>query len=75
MPSVFDNADVQAKYPFASRMKPIFESLKPRPVTPFYGQMSSDAIQPQFGAAMTRQKSPDQAIKDMADKLRQIVKQ
>jgi multiple sugar transport system substrate-binding protein len=75
MPAVFDNAEVQKTYPFAARLKPVFESLKPRPVTPYYGQMSADAIQPNFGAAMGRQKSPDQAIKDMADKLRQIVQQ
>lgn len=75
MPAVFDNADVQAKYPFATKLKPVFESLKPRPVTPYYSQMSADAIQPNFGAAMGRQKTAEQAIKDMADKLRQIVKQ
>ncbi len=72
--AVFDDSAVKAKYTYVDLLKPAFESLKPRPVTPYYGQMSADAIQPNFGAAMTRQKQPDQAIKDMADKLRAIVK-
>ena len=51
-----------------------FENLKPRPVTPFYPEMSSQAIQPTFGQAMARQITPDQAIKQMAEKMRQIIK-
>lgn len=72
--AVFDDAEVKAKYAYVDKLKPVFEALKPRPVTPYYTQMSSDAIQPNFSAAMTRQKAPDQAIKDMAAGLRQIVK-
>lgn len=72
--AVFDDAEVKAKYPFADRLKASFESLKARPVTPYYPTMSADALQPNFGAAISRQKSPEQAIKDMADKLRTIVK-
>jgi hypothetical protein len=34
--------------------------------------MSADAIQPNFGAAMSRQKPAEQAIKDMAAAMRKI---
>ena len=73
-PAVFDNPDIQKKYPYAKSAQTSFASLKPRPVTPFYPQMSADALQPNFGAVMARSKYPDQAIKDMADKMRQILK-
>lgn len=73
--AVFDDPKVKAAYSYVDRLKPAFQSLKPRPVTPYYSQMSADALQPNFGAAMTRQKTPDQAIKDMVSALKQIVSQ
>jgi ABC-type glycerol-3-phosphate transport system substrate-binding protein len=36
--------------------------------------MSADAIQPAFGQAMAQQLKPDAAIKQMADKMRTILK-
>jgi multiple sugar transport system substrate-binding protein len=73
-PAVFDDPDIQKKYPYAKAAQASFESLKPRPVTPFYPDMSANAIQPAFGQAMARQIPPDQAIKQMADKMRSIMK-
>ncbi len=70
--AVFQDPQVKAKYSYVDALTPVFESLKPRPVTPFYSQMSADAIQPNFGAAMGKQKSAEQAIKDMTTKLRSI---
>lgn len=64
--AVFDNPEVQARYPYVPTLRSAFEALKPRPVTPFYGQLSADVLQPNFAAAMTRQKEPAQAIADMA---------
>jgi len=73
-PAVFDDPEIQAKYPYAKSAQASFSQQKPRPVTPFYPQMSADAIQPNFGSVMAQQKKPDAAIKDMADKMRQILK-
>src|SRR5437868_4143602 len=72
--AVFDDAEIQKKYPYANAAQASFENLKPRPVTPFYPDMSANAIQPAFGQAMAKQLTPDQAIKQMADKMRQILK-
>jgi multiple sugar transport system substrate-binding protein len=72
--AVFDDPDIQKKFPYAKAAQASFENLKPRPVTPFYPDMSANAIQPAFGQAMARQLTPEQAIKQMADKMRQIVK-
>jgi len=73
--AVFDNPEVQAKYTYVDRLRPAFEALRPRPVTPFYSQMSADALQPNFSAAMTQQKEPQQAIDDMTQTLREIIGQ
>ncbi|MSQ42874.1 MAG: ABC transporter substrate-binding protein [Chloroflexi bacterium] len=73
-PAVFDDAEVKAKYAFADKLKVTFESLKPRPVTPFYGQMSANVIQPVFGKVTTRAVTPEEGIKEMADGMRKIMK-
>ncbi|MBV9174656.1 MAG: ABC transporter substrate-binding protein [Chloroflexi bacterium] len=73
--AVFDDPEIQKKYPYAKAAQESFQNLKPRPVTPSYPDISANAIQPAFGQAMARQITPDQAIKQMADKMRQIIKQ
>jgi multiple sugar transport system substrate-binding protein len=72
--AVFDDPEIQAKYPYAKSAQASFEFLKPRPVTPFYPEISATAIQPAFGQAMARQITPQEAIKQMADKMRTILK-
>jgi multiple sugar transport system substrate-binding protein len=71
--AVFDDPRVKEKYTYVDRLQPAFEALKPRPVTPYYSQMSADALQPNYGAAMVRDKTPEEAIIAMADGLRQII--
>jgi len=73
-PAVYDDADVKAKYAFAEKLKGTFEILKPRPVTPFYGQMSGNVIQPVFGKVTTKAITPEEGIKEMADGMRKIMK-
>lgn len=63
--AVLDAPEVAGKYPYVDTLRSAFEALKPRPVTPFYSQMSAESLQPNYGAAMTRDKEPAQAIADM----------
>lgn len=70
--AVFDDSEVKAKYPFVESLKQSLGELKPRPVTPYYSEMSANVLQPNVGAVMVRQKSPEQAIKDISAGLRQI---
>lgn len=74
-PAVFDDPAVQAKYPYAKSAQASLDNLKPRPVTPYWGQMSADAVQPEFGLAFANKKESSAAIKDMSDKMRSIIKQ
>lgn len=73
-PAVFDDSEVKAKFAFAEKIKGTFEILKPRPVTPFYGQMSANVIQPVFGKVTTKAVTPEEGIKEMADGMRKIMK-
>ena len=72
--AVFDDPDIQKKYPYSKAAQASFENLKPRPVTPFYPDISANAIQPAFGQAMAKQITAQDSIKQMADKMRQILK-
>jgi len=74
-PAVFDDAAIQKKYPYAKNAQDSLNNLKPRPVTPYWGQMSADAVQPQFGLSFSNKKDSATAIKDMADAMRKIIKQ
>jgi multiple sugar transport system substrate-binding protein len=72
--AVFDDAEVRHAYPYIDVLKPVFEQARPRPVRPDYGQISADAIQPNLTAALVQQKTPEEALKDMAAKAREIVR-
>lgn len=72
--AVFDDADIKQAYPYIEELKPVFDEARPRPVRPDYGQISAEAIQPNLTAALTQQKPPEVAIRDMAAKAREIAK-
>lgn len=72
--AIFDDPDVQKKYPYAKRAQESFNSLRARGITPYWAQLVNDAIAPNFGAATTQQKTADQSIKDMASKMKDILK-
>ncbi|QNG20601.1 ABC transporter substrate-binding protein [Rhodococcus triatomae] len=63
--SVYDDAELIAEYPYLPALKAALESAEPRPVTPYYANVSK-AIQDNAFAAITGQKSVDQAITDMS---------
>ena len=71
--AVFDDAEIQAKYPSAKSAQASLEALKPRPVTPFYPRdvepTPSSRLRAGDGASKTR---PEQAIKQMSEGLRKI---
>jgi multiple sugar transport system substrate-binding protein len=71
---VFEDADIIKKYPYAKSAQASFETLRPRPVTPFYPEISASALQPAFGQAIARQITPDQMVKQIAEKMRTILK-
>ncbi|MGX1768202.1 ABC transporter substrate-binding protein [Dietzia sp. NPDC055343] len=68
--SIYDNADLQAEFPYMTALKVALENAKPRPVTPFYPAVSK-AVQDNTHAALKNEKSVDQATTDMAAAIQQ----
>lgn len=58
---LYEDPQVQARAPFISALRPIFERARPRPVTPYYGLLS-DAVQSEFSAAVVGVRSPEEAL-------------
>lgn len=73
--AIVDDPAVQERFPYAPRIQEALQALKPRPVTPYYGQWTSDVLQPMLGAVMTRQITPEDAVVEMAAQMRQIAGQ
>ncbi len=70
--SVYTDADVLAKTPFFAKVQPIVQNALPRPVTPFYPDVSN-AIQLRIHQALTKQTSPASALSQLASDLQTIV--
>jgi len=73
-PSLYDDPELVEKFPHLPVLKEGMQTAKPRPVTPYYQEVTT-AIQENAYAALQGQKSPDQAINDMTTKLNEIAAQ
>jgi multiple sugar transport system substrate-binding protein len=72
--ALYDDPDLVKKFPFLPTLKEGMQTAKPRPVTPYYQEVTT-AIQEDAYAALQGQKAPDQAINDMTTKLNEIGQQ
>jgi multiple sugar transport system substrate-binding protein len=70
-PTLYDDPELVKKYAFLPTLKEGMQTAKPRPVTPYYQEVTT-AIQADAYAALQGQKTPDQAITDMTTKLNEI---
>ncbi len=70
--SIYDDAEVISKVPLFKKLKPILQTVIPRPVTPNYSNVSN-AIQLYVYQALRRKKSPHEAIQELADSLKLLV--
>ncbi len=70
--SIYDDADVLKANPFFAKLKPVFQTAQPRPVTPFYPDVSN-AIQVRIHNALTGQASPSAALASLTTDLQAIV--
>ncbi|MCU9518796.1 ABC transporter substrate-binding protein [Corynebacterium sp. ES2794-CONJ1] len=67
--SIYDDADLIAKYPYLPALKISLENAVPRPASPFYPAISK-AIQDNAYAALMDGKSVDDAARDMEAAIR-----
>lgn len=68
--SIYDDEALQQEFPYMEPLKAALENAEPRPVTPFYPEVSK-AIQDNTFAALKDQKGVDQAIQDMSAAIEQ----
>jgi len=70
--SIYDDPDVLKANPFFAKLKPVFQTAQPRPVTPFYPDVSN-AIQVRIHSALTGGSSPAVALSGLESDLHAIV--
>ncbi len=68
--SIYDDQGLQEKFPYMPALKQALDNATPRPVTPFYPNVSK-AIQDNTYAALKGEKDVDQATSDMATAIEQ----
>jgi trehalose/maltose transport system substrate-binding protein len=61
--SLYKDEKLIASQPFITGLYGVFLSARPRPVTPYY-LMLSQALQPEFSAALVGLKRPEKALRD-----------
>ena len=67
---IYDDEGLQQEFPYMTALKEALDNAAPRPVTPFYPQVTK-AVQDNAYAALKDQKSVDQALQDMASAIQQ----
>jgi len=70
--AVYDDPELKQKNPFLVGLKDVFLGSTPRPVSPYYPQMSL-AMQSGLSTALAQKSSVKQALDDMASNLNNIV--
>lgn len=70
--SLYEDEELLSKRPFKRKLKEIFQRARPRPVTPYY-MMISQVMQREFSAALSRIKSPKQALHDADMQIKHIL--
>jgi len=71
---LYDDPELVAKFPYLPVLKEGLLAAKPRPVTPYYQEVTT-VIQEEAYAALQGQKTPDQAVNDLTQKLNAIAAQ
>jgi trehalose/maltose transport system substrate-binding protein len=70
--SLYNDPDLVKKFPHLPILLQALQTAKPRPVTPYYQEVTT-AVEANAYAALQGQKTPDQAITDLTTQLNQIV--
>ena len=69
---LYQDQELVDTQPFITSLVDIFESARPRPVSPYY-LMLSQVMQPEFSAALVGLKSPEQALADAQRNMNRIL--
>ncbi|VAX28476.1 Maltodextrin ABC transporter, substrate-binding protein MdxE [hydrothermal vent metagenome] len=70
--SLYRDADLIAQQPFIASLYDIFMTARPRPVTPYY-MLITQVMQPEFSAALSGIKTPEDALKTARIQIERIL--
>ncbi len=71
-PSVYDDAEVLAKFPHFTTLKAVAKMSKARPKTAYYAELSA-VLQQGFAAVLANTATPEKAVQDMKPQLEEIM--
>lgn len=71
--SLYDDAELKRAQPFVASLYEVFMKARPRPVTPYY-VMITQVMQPEFSAAISGIKTPEQALESASKQIKHILK-
>lgn len=71
--SLYDDPDIERQAPFMKNLLSVFKRARPRPVTPFYPDISL-VIQREVSAVLADLKSPREALDIMEEEIQKILK-
>jgi len=60
--SLYTDPALVEKFPYLARLKEVFFTARPRPITPIYSFIS-DVLRLHFSRALTRQETPEEALR------------
>jgi multiple sugar transport system substrate-binding protein len=72
--ALYDDEQLQESLPILGLAAEALQSTRPRPVSPYYSDMSL-AIAEEFNAALKGDKSPEEAARDLETKLEDFIRQ
>jgi multiple sugar transport system substrate-binding protein len=71
---LYDDPEIQDSVPVVALAKTALQHTMPRPVTPYYSDMSLE-IRDQFNASLLGEISPEQAARTMKENLENLIQQ
>jgi multiple sugar transport system substrate-binding protein len=72
--SLYDDQEITSQVPVVALAKEAAQNAKPRPVSPYYSDMSLEMAE-QFNNSLKGDVSPQEAVKTLQDQLQKIVEQ
>jgi multiple sugar transport system substrate-binding protein len=71
-PAVYEDTELAKVQPFLVSLKDVFVYAAPRPITPYYPEISL-ILQAEFSKLLTDKQTPEETVKTAADKIKKVV--
>ena len=72
--ALYDDREIREEVPMVALSKEALQNARPRPVSPYYSQMSRTMAQ-RFNSVLTGATSPKESVETLQSELQQIIEQ